>query len=57
MRTFLSDAEAKEMICEIGRKMYERGFVSANDGNITLRVGEREVIATPTGVSKGSLKP
>ena len=57
MRTFLSDAEAKEMICEIGRKMYERGFVSANDGNITLRVGEHEVIATPTGVSKGSLKP
>lgn len=57
MRTFISEEEAKELICSIGRKMYERQFVSANDGNITVRVGEREVIATPTGVSKGDLRP
>lgn len=57
MRTFISEKEAKELICSIGRKMYQRQFVSANDGNITVRVGEREVIATPTGVSKGDLTP
>lgn len=57
MRTFISEREAKELICSIGRKMYQRQFVSANDGNITIRVGEREVIATPTGVSKGDLTP
>lgn len=57
MREFMLEREAKELICSIGRKMYERQFVSANDGNMTIRVGEREVIATPTGVSKGDLTP
>lgn len=57
MRTFISEKDAREMICDIGRKMYARQFVAANDGNLTIRIGEREVIATPTGVSKGSLTP
>ena len=57
MRTFISEEEAKKLICSIGRKMYQRQFVSANDGNITIRIGENEVIATPTGVSKGDLRP
>lgn len=55
--SYISEQEAKEMICSIGQKMYQRGFVSANDGNITIRVGDNTVIATPTGVSKGDLKP
>lgn len=36
--------------------MYIRGFVAANDGNISVRTGENEVWATPTGVSKGYMK-
>lgn len=54
---YISEKEAKKLICDIGRKMYDRQFVAANDGNITIRVGDRTVIATPTGVSKGDLKP
>ncbi|MDR1579501.1 MAG: class II aldolase/adducin family protein [Synergistaceae bacterium] len=54
---YLSDAEAKERICSIGRKMYQKQFVAANDGNITIRVGENAVMMTPTGVSKGDLTP
>lgn len=54
---YISENEAKELICEIGRKMYNRQFVAANDGNITIRIGDATVIATPTGVSKGDLKP
>ncbi|MEG1515604.1 MAG: class II aldolase/adducin family protein [Clostridia bacterium] len=50
-----TDKEAKELIISIGRKMYEGGFVSANDGNITIRVDDDAVWATPTGVSKGDL--
>lgn len=53
MRNYPSEQEAKELICAIGKKMYDHQFVSANDGNITIRVGENEIIATPTGVSKG----
>ncbi|MEN6482978.1 MAG: class II aldolase/adducin family protein [Anaerolineaceae bacterium] len=52
---YISDKEAKELICTIGQKMYQRQFVSANDGNLTIRVGENAIIATPTGISKGDL--
>lgn len=47
----------KQEICEIGRRLYNKGFAAANDGNITARVGENEVLCTPTLHSKGFLKP
>ncbi|MEX2091247.1 MAG: class II aldolase/adducin family protein [Pirellulales bacterium] len=47
----------KQEICEIGDRIYKKGFAAANDGNITYRVNEREVLCTPTMVSKGFLKP
>lgn len=49
--------EAKELICEIGKRIYQNGFVAANDGNITVRLNETEFLTTPTGVSKGYLRP
>ena len=51
-----SDREAKELILEIGRKMSDTSFVTANDGNISIRCGVNEVWITPTGVNKGELK-
>lgn len=47
----------KQDICEIGRRIYNKGFAAANDGNITLRVGDNEVLCTPTMHCKGYLKP
>jgi len=47
----------KQDICEIGRRIYDRGFAAANDGNITVRAGENEVLCTPTLHCKGFLKP
>lgn len=49
--------EMKEAICEIGDRLYKRGFAAANDGNISLRLGENEVLCTPTLHCKGFLKP
>lgn len=49
--------KVKQDICEIGRRLYEKGFAAANDGNITVRIGENEVLCTPTMHSKGFLKP
>ena len=40
----INDRKLKELICEIGRRVYNRGFAAANDGNISIRVGENEVI-------------
>jgi L-fuculose-phosphate aldolase len=47
----------KQDICEIGRRIYNKGFAAANDGNITVRIGDNEVLCTPTMHSKGFLKP
>lgn len=47
----------KKQICEIGKRTYDKGFVAANDGNISVRVSENEFLITPTGVSKGFLTP
>ncbi|MDK2805149.1 MAG: L-fuculose-phosphate aldolase [Thermoanaerobacterium sp.] len=52
-----SEYEVKKQICEIGKRIYMNGFVAANDGNITVRIGENEIITTPTGVSKGFMTP
>ena len=49
--------ELKEAICEIGDRIYKRGFAAANDGNITVRLSENEVLCTPTMHCKGFLKP
>jgi L-fuculose-phosphate aldolase len=56
-KTFSSERELKKMIVEIGRRMWQRGYVAANDGNISVRLNERELLTTPTGVSKGFMSP
>lgn len=52
-----SEWEVKREICEMGRRMYEHGYVAANDGNISFRMGDGRYLCTPTGVSKGFLTP
>lgn len=47
----------REEICEIGRRMYARRMVAANDGNLSVRLSENEILCTPTGASKGFMKP
>jgi L-fuculose-phosphate aldolase len=47
---------ARQEICEVGRRIYARAFVAANDGNISARLSADRILCTPTGVSKGFLK-
>lgn len=51
--SYTSAAEAKQAILEAGRRLYQRAYVAANDGNISARMDDGTVWATPTGVSKG----
>ena len=53
----VSEFDIKKQICDLGRRMYEQGFVAANDGNISYRLGRGRFLCTPTGVSKGYLRP
>ena len=56
MSVYMTENEARKAICEVGDKMYSKGFVAANDGNISVRINEDTIIVTPTGVSKGGMK-
>jgi len=49
--------QIKKEICDIGDRIYKKGFAAANDGNISYRIAENEVVCTPTMISKGFMKP
>ena len=53
----MSTEQHKIEICDIGRRIYQRGFAAANDGNISYRLSENEVLCTPTMHCKGFLTP
>ncbi len=53
----VNDRSLKELICEIGRRVYNKGFAAANDGNISIRVGEDAVLCSPTMICKGFMNP
>ncbi len=53
----VSEFEIKKQICEIGKRIYDRGMVAANDGNISVKISDNEFLCTPTGVSKGFMTP
>ena len=47
----------KQQICEIGRSIWMRVYCDGNGGNISARIAPDRFIVTPTGVSKGFMKP
>jgi len=53
---YLPESLARAAIVEVGRRTYLRGFVAANDGNISVRIAENLILATPTGRSKGFIR-
>ncbi|HXG10818.1 MAG TPA: class II aldolase/adducin family protein [Gemmataceae bacterium] len=53
----MNEYKLREQICEIGRRVYNRGFAAANDGNISVRLNDKEILCTPTMISKGFMKP
>ncbi|MBD3292188.1 MAG: class II aldolase/adducin family protein [Armatimonadia bacterium] len=52
-----TETELREAICEVGRRMWVRSQVAANDGNISARMADGHVLCTPTGISKGFMAP
>jgi L-fuculose-phosphate aldolase len=51
------EAEHRRDICAVGRWLYERGYVVACEGNLSVRLGDGRILATPTGLCKGKLEP
>ena len=48
----LSNMELRNEICDICHKMWQLGWVAANDGNVSVKLEDGTFLATPTGISK-----
>jgi L-fuculose-phosphate aldolase len=53
----VSEWKIKEQMCEIGRRIWLKGFCAGNEGNHSYRFSDNRILCTPTGISKGFLKP
>ncbi len=53
----MNEQVMKEQICEVCNKMWQLGWVAANDGNVTVKLAEDTFLATPTGISKSFITP
>ena len=51
------EEQVRADIVEAGRRMYSRGYVASNDGNISARLDDERLITTPKSVSKGFMTP
>jgi len=52
----MTDTAIREEICRVGRSLYERGYVHASAGNISVRLVDGFLI-TPTDACLGTLQP
>lgn len=57
MRSTETEQRARKELVETGRRLYERGFISGTDGNISVRLGSEAMLTTPSGVHKGTMRP
>lgn len=49
--------DLRNEIVEAGRRAYIKGFAASNDGNISARISKEKILITPSGISKGFMKP
>lgn len=49
--------ELREQICDVCHKMWQKGWVAANDGNVSVKLEDGTFLATPTGMSKSFITP
>ncbi|WP_044469623.1 aldolase [Mannheimia massilioguelmaensis] len=52
----MADLAQKELMVQLGRSFYERGYTVGGAGNLSVRLDENRVLVTPTGSSLGRLK-
>jgi L-fuculose-phosphate aldolase len=50
-----TEQQHREDIIAIGKLVWQKGWVAANDGNISIRLDQRRILCTCTGISKGMM--
>lgn len=49
--------QLREEICDVCHKMWQLGWVAANDGNVSVKLPDGTFLCTPTGISKSFITP
>lgn len=47
--------DSRRQLIHFGKRLHEQFFVSATDGNLSVRLDEQTILATPTGLCKGMM--
>jgi L-fuculose-phosphate aldolase len=50
-----TEREHRQDIIDVGKLVFQKGWVAANDGNITIRLDQDRILATPTQICKGMM--
>lgn len=51
----MDEPQARKLIVEIGKLLYEKSYVVSSDGNISCRLDENRILTTPTMTGKGRM--
>lgn len=51
------EIELRAIMCDAGRRLWQKGHVVASEGNLSCRLSPQRLLFTPSGMSKGHLKP
>ena len=51
-----SERQYRGQIVSFGKMLHQRGYVAGMDGNLSVRLDDKRILATPTAMSKGSMR-
>lgn len=49
--------DLETLMIEVGRRLWEREYISGTGGNFSVRLDENHILSTPAGLAKGRLTP
>ncbi|AIE86419.1 class II aldolase/adducin family protein [Fimbriimonas ginsengisoli] len=53
----MDDLRLRAEMCDIGRRLWQRDLVGATEGNLSVRLSPQRILCTPSGLSKGHMRP
>ncbi len=53
----MNELQARAQMCEVGKRLWQKDLVGGAEGNLSLRLSSRQILCTPSGLSKGHLRP
>lgn len=53
----MDELRVRAEMCDLGRRLWQRGLIGAAEGNLSVRLSPQRILCTPSGLSKGHLRP